>query len=101
MRALVLALLVFTAPFSAANEEGDYSLELMLKIAELRGMCGSIGQLARFQAAAQFEGGEEFVQQFMKTEAERHGMSYENLSDQCVSVYGHYRKIVEGINQPE
>lgn len=77
---LKLAVLAMAISFNASAGGSDARF---LVGAKLHGMCGTFGELARFQKATKMKGGDEFIERFLNTESARLGMSPKRLFELC------------------
>lgn len=89
--AMEIALLSLVAPI--ANAEENLSIQEVLSIAKLAGVCGVFKQMAAFQEATQLEGGHVFAARFLMTEAARLGKTPEEYVTQCNRAIAAYERL--------
>lgn len=92
----IIILLILLFPCVAYSQSKDVeSLQELMAVTKMAGMCGVLSQMARFQETTQMKGGDEFIVRFTTTEAARLGFTLEDFLDKCVyftKLYGIYKK---------
>lgn len=92
---LVVSLVIF-APAQAANDSP--SLQDIILVSKMTGVCGVMQQMAAFQQATKMPGGNEFIARFWRTEFARLAKSQETFLKECegsISAYGQLLKLSE------
>ena len=91
-RVLFLAVnLVIFSPAQAAND--GPSLQSVILVSKMTGVCGVMQQMAAFQQATKMSGGDEFITRFWQTEFARLGKSQETFFKECEGSISAYEKL--------
>ncbi|KZN61527.1 hypothetical protein [Pseudoalteromonas luteoviolacea] len=84
-------ILLSTISFGAYSSNDDTApLIEMLIIDKHTGACGMIQQMASFQSSTKMEGGAEFIQRFVNTEAARLGKTSNEFIKECEESIARY-----------
>ena len=95
---LALSLLVSHETFAQDKPPMDEAVRFLEEVSVMAkgaGMCGTIGQISRFQDSTKMPGGHEFVIRFFNTEAARLGISFKQFLVNCVDYEKKYAQFVE------
>lgn len=90
-------MLIILIPSSLRAENSNDALTLMAT-AKYTGACGLMNSMIVFQSQTKMNGGDDFVERFLQTEAARLGMTVEErfkLCDQAISNYDTWFKLMK------
>jgi hypothetical protein len=88
-----IAPLIALALTGTAHAEGEASLQDMILVSKMAGVCGVMQQMATFQETTQMPGGNEFIERFWKTEFARLGKSQATFFKECESSIAIYNQL--------
>jgi hypothetical protein len=94
MKYLLIVLLTLMC-FSSASYANQDELNQALAIAKLTGACGVVAQMINLQNMTKLEGGDEFIDRFLKTELARLDISIEQYNKQCTDSVEAYNKLTK------
>ena len=86
-----LFIILGLASSAHANEES--SLQDMLLVSKMTGVCGVMQQMAAFQSSTKMSGGSEFIERFWRTEFARLGKSQETFFKECEDSIAAYNQL--------
>lgn len=78
---------------SSAHASEESSLQDMLLVSKMAGVCGVMQQMAAFQSTTKMSGGSEFIERFWRTEFARLGKSQETFFKECEGSIAAYNQL--------
>jgi hypothetical protein len=91
-----LMLLVFVCSAHASEEA---SLQDMILVSKMAGVCGVMQQMASFQSTTKMPGGSEFIERFWRTEFARLGKTQETFFKECEGSIAAYNQLWQASEQ--
>jgi hypothetical protein len=92
MKNFLVSLVVLGFVCSAHASE-DLSLQDMILVSKMTGVCGVMQQMAAFQSVTKMPGGSEFIERFWRTEFSRLGKSQETFFKECEGSIAAYNQL--------
>jgi len=89
----LLLLLGISICLLAENNEKIDSVQDIMVISKMTGICGTMQQMAQFQKVTKMAGGDEFISRYWHTEMARLGLTEQAFLKQCeiaISLYSVY-----------
>lgn len=97
MRKFCIALLLSCMCLQATSSENKSMQDLML-VSKVAGVCGVMQQMAQFQSSTKMPGGAEFTERFWKTEFARLGKTQAQFFKECEESIAIYNQLWEASN---
>lgn len=93
MRILKFLTFVLVFASTSANAGDEASIQDMLLVSKMTGVCGVMQQMAAFQSSTKIPGGSEFTKRFWQTEFARLGKSQETFLKECEGSIAAYNQL--------
>ncbi len=77
----------------SAHASEESSLQDMILVSKMAGVCGVMQQMASFQSTTKMPGGSEFIERFWRTEFARLGKSQETFFKECEGSIAAYNQL--------
>ncbi|QXO59313.1 hypothetical protein JC794_08480 [Morganella morganii] len=92
----IFFLLALSVPIQsiASEDDVDFAVSVMV-VSKTAGMCGMVSQMTRFQESTKINGGDEFIERFIKSELGRLDLTPQEFVDHCSKSIESYNKLKE------
>ena len=94
MKIIAIALLLTSMSLQVPATESKSVQDLML-VSKVAGVCGVMQQMAQFQSATKMPGGADFIERFWRTEFARLGKSQAQFFKECEESIALYTQLWE------
>ncbi|MFM5646352.1 hypothetical protein [Aeromonas caviae] len=93
MKTLKFLTFILVFANTSANAGDEASIQDMLLVSKMTGICGVMQQMAAFQSSTKMPSGSEFIKRFWQTEFARLGKSQETFLKECEGSIAAYNQL--------